>query len=126
LGASIIMRPQLFNFLAKLGVLKLLITEKPQITSAHALVAITAPKNSDYYEQGKTFYRSWLELARLNLFGAPLSLLTDDKEATEFIKKEFDLGDATLVNILRVGYLPEGYQRYKPARIDAKEILISQ
>lgn len=114
-AASSIMQPKLFRSLSE--IVKYLIPEEPKIMSAPYLVAIAAPLDLSEIECGRLFLRSWLQLTELNLFGNPLSILTDFKDSTDLAVEVFKIPNGLkLVNVIRCGLLPEGYQRYQAAR----------
>jgi hypothetical protein len=121
-GASIVLRPFFFKILKILKLMPHLIVEQPIIESSSAVVAITGPSLSPF-EMGRGFMRGWLQLTALNLYGAPLSLLTDDIDSMKAMRVQFKLGkDENIYNILRVGPLPTGYNIPARARL-AKEDL---
>ncbi len=123
LGGALVMRPRVFSFLAKLGIGRALIAESPKIRSAPFLVAIFSEKPLSYFEQGRLFLKAWLQLTEINLFGAPLSLLTDHPEGTKTVLELMGLPPtATLINVLRVGPLPKNFKPYPRARLSAAEI----
>jgi hypothetical protein len=123
-GASVVLKPNVFHFLKKLNIVSLLITEKPIIKSSSAIVAIVGTSNSPL-EIGRGFMRGWLELTSHQLYGAPLSLLTDDPEAMKEMKSLFEISDKeNIYNILRVGPLHKEYQIPARARLNKKEYYV--
>jgi hypothetical protein len=122
-GASIVLKPRVFHFLNQLGLAGTLISEQPKITSAQAVVALCGPRQG-HFEAGREFMRGWLVLTQMGLYGAPLSLLTDDRDALARCKKIFAIPeDRQVYNILRVGQLPEGYQSPQSARREKSELM---
>ncbi len=118
--ARYILKPAIFNLFKLLSLGKLVITEAPKVKSSQAIVAITANKDLSWYEQGKVFLKSWLELTELNFYGAPLSLLVEDPTSLNYLKDKLNLNDQTeIINILRIGNLPENYK--VPDRVRIKE-----
>ena len=127
LGASLIMRPSVFQVLAKMGLVKPLISESPQIKSAHFIVAITGPKSLSSVEQGRVFLRKWVELSQMQIFGAPLSLLTEQESTLSLIHEWLQIPkDQVIINVLRCGVLNPGYKRYAPARLPIEDLIMEK
>lgn len=124
LGASIVLRPRIFNFLKKINIISFLISEKPIIESSSAIVAIVGKSDSPI-EIGRGFMRGWLMLTSMGLYGAPLSLLTDDLDALQKMKLQFKLNDnENIYNILRVGPLAPEYKIPNRARLNKEEYYV--
>ena len=71
------------------------------------------------------FMREWLHMTRLELFGAPLSLLVHLPEVHARLVELFELPPGRrIVNLLRAGPLPDWVERYPPARIAPDELLM--
>lgn len=123
-GAETLLKPRSFRFLAKLGLAGFVIDEGPQINSAHFIAAISCPLDTTALEKGRLFLRYWLKLAEHGVYGAPLSLLTDETSVVEKLKPLFKLQSTeTFVNIIRCGLLPKNYKRYPPARLNSEHLL---
>lgn len=121
-GASVVMKPGVFSALNSLGLATALVAEGPKIRSASTVVALTGPRRGPF-EAGREFLRGWLALTGLDLFGAPLSLLTDDKDALVAVKDLFGVpASSEVYNVLRVGPLPSGYRVPAPARRERAEL----
>ncbi|MES3036261.1 MAG: hypothetical protein V4736_00015, partial [Bdellovibrionota bacterium] len=113
----LMMQPKWFHTLYRLGIAGIVVSEADKIKTSSGLAVIHA-KTNNYYEQGRIFLRAWLLLTKRNLYGAPLSLLTDSEDGIKAINNLVDPeGHSYLVNVLRVGPLPVGYRRYQPARL---------
>lgn len=126
-GARVVLQPGIFRSLAKIGLAKPLISEAPIIRSAGALIAITTAAGENHLNQGRKFYRTWLEMTAKGIFGAPLSLLADDVDATNWLKHNLNIDrDQEVINIFRVGGLPANYQRYRAARVSADELQLKE
>jgi hypothetical protein len=122
-GARFFMRPKVFRFMNKLGLAGMLVDESPKIMSAPFLVVIPAPAESSDFDKGRLFMRGWLELTRLRLFGAPLSLLTDETETLQYVSEITKLPPGmTIANVIRCGFLRNNYVRYLPARLTSQEL----
>lgn len=121
-GASYVLRPKIFSLLSHLKVVKPLISELATIESSSAL-AIIVSKKADVINRGADFMRAWLKLTEMNLYGAPLSLLTDDDHSLHLIRNRLGLkSKETIVNILRVGPLPPKYKIPERARLSKEEL----
>lgn len=120
-GASVILKKAVFDFLAKLGMAKTLVSEAGQIQSSSALAVILCKSHNDI-DKGRAFMRAWLTLTEMNLFGAPLSLLTDDKPALDLVQKKLNTKGQEIVNVLRVGPLADSYKKPAPARLTYQEM----
>lgn len=122
LGAGLVMQPSVFSVLDQTGLAKIFVSELPKITSAATLAVVTSPL-SDRVQSGRSFLRGWLKMTEQNLFGAPLSLLTDDEQALHLISSLIDLPPNRQVdNIFRVGYLPDSFNQPPRARRPVSEL----
>ncbi len=125
LGASFILRPSVFHFLAKLKVLSLVLTEAPQIQSASAIVLVQCPKGTSRIEQGKILYKNWLLWTGLDVYGSPMSSLADSPEGMAWLRTKTAIkDDKEIITAFRTGALPAGYQRYQPARLNWEQFEI--
>ena len=121
-GASQLLKPKIYRFLSSMGVTRKLISERSQVMTASGLVLIASPL-SEPFDLGRVFLRGWLELTRMNLFGAPMSILTDDEASRMMLRKIFNLEDSlNIVNLLKVGPWPDNFPRPKPSRISWSEL----
>lgn len=121
-GASHVLQPKLFHFLNSLGLAKFLIQESSKIISARGLWVIWAPRTYDAFECGRIFQREWVNVTGYQLFGAPLSVLTDREDKATEVRGILGLSeDQKLVNVLRIGFLDPRYSRYKPSRKISEE-----
>lgn len=122
-GARYVLKPSVFNVLSKLNLVHPLVAEKSKNIKNSVLLAIVSD-SQDPLEWGKVFLKVWAELTDLNLYGNPLSLLTDSPKDRDFIYKSFQIPKSkNLVNIMRVGYLPKDYQRYQSSRLSMNELI---
>ncbi|HEX7672784.1 MAG TPA: hypothetical protein VF412_01365 [Bdellovibrio sp.] len=115
-GASIVLKAGVFKTLASMGIAKPLVSEAGQIQSASGLAVILSDSDKDF-DKGRAFMRGWLALTELRLYGAPLSLLTDDKKALDIVASKISIKGKYIVNILRVGPLPKNYKVPEKARL---------
>lgn len=121
-GASVVLKAGVFKALAKIRMAKPLVSEAGQIQSASALAVILCDSDKDF-DKGRAFMRAWLTLTQMGLYGAPLSLLTDDKKALGVVASKINTKGKHIVNILRVGPLPTGYKKPASARLPWQELL---
>lgn len=125
-GASFIFKPYIFKTIRALGLAGPLMSEKPKVESAHAIVALAGPRQGPF-EAGREMMRGWLALAEMDLHGAPLSLLTDDPRARSEVAHLFSLSnDWQIYNVLRVGRLPREYRRPEPARRNIGDLIMTE
>lgn len=123
-GASWLLKPRVFKFLDRIHMAEPIVSEKSKITSAPYLAFIYSSEKISHIEQGRIFLRVWIELTRAGLYGAPLSLLTDDPAACAHIFSLLGLpSDTTLINVLRCGPLPDNFKFYPRARLRGNELL---
>ncbi len=120
-GASVVLKASIFKFLARLGLAKPLVSEAVQIQSASGLAVILSDSDKDF-DKGRAFMCGWLTLTEKGFYGAPLSLLTDDKQALEIVASKLSTKGKFIVNILRVGPLPKGYKKPASARLDWQQL----
>jgi hypothetical protein len=117
--AKYILKTKVFELFRKVGLGAIITSESPKVNSSSYLLAIVGEDNKDYIQHGKIFYQRWLELSELGLYGSPLSLMADLESSREFALKLFGAPKGSdLINILRVGQLPENYTLPERARLD--------
>jgi len=123
-GASRVLRPRMFKFLNLFKVLPMLLSEAPVIRSSSAIVCITCQSN-DPLEIGRGFMRGWLVLTSIGLYGAPLSLLTDDAEASAHMRSLFELRPSDVIcNILRMGPLSKNFKVPTRCRLSLEDLYV--
>ncbi|MCH2534798.1 MAG: hypothetical protein MK008_10190 [Bdellovibrionales bacterium] len=107
MGAKFILRPNIFQKLKKIKIAPILISEKTKICSATAIAFIIAPKEMDLLDQGRLFYRKWLEMTKIGFSLNPLSCLVDWPKTYSIYKNKLRLDDQQIiVNAFRVGPTP--------------------
>ena len=122
--ASLLMRPEVFGPLAKLGMSKFLIAESPQGVTADALLVMTAPRDEDAFATGRRFYRMWLEACAAGYSLCPISALADSKEsAAKLVKKLRVDPDHRIVNVFRAGIRTKSQPLKLTPRLPAAELL---
>jgi hypothetical protein len=122
--ASLLMRPQVFGPLAKMGLTKLLIAESPKGVTADTLIVLTAPNSEDAFETGRRFYRVWLEACAAGYSLCPISALADSKASAAKLVKKFKIADGhRIVNVFRAGIRPKTKALKLSPRLPAAELL---
>lgn len=117
-----LMSPKTFRRLEKMGLFPLIFSEAGKIKNSAGLWVIHCPKGTNRVEQGKIFLRQWLELYRWGLFGAPLSILMDYEDSLKAMQDSLAIpADQEIINILRVGPLPQNFTTYPAARKSLEE-----
>jgi hypothetical protein len=100
-AAKFLLRPDVFAVLNKLGMAGSLISEASQISSATGLLVVFKAPGLTPLENGRNFYRLWLQLTEAGFHACPLSALVDCPEGRKKIESYF--GDKPVLNVLRVG-----------------------
>jgi hypothetical protein len=122
--ASLLMRPQVFGPLAKLGLTKILIAESPKGVTADALIILTAPQSEDAFETGRRFYRVWLEACAAGYSLCPISALADSRASAAKLVKKFRIPNGhRIVNVFRAGIRPPSKALKLSPRLPATELL---
>jgi hypothetical protein len=104
LGASIVLRPGVFEVLDRLGVARTFVAEAPVVRSASAIVLFHRPQAEDTLVTGRRFYRLWLQFTGLGVSAAPMAVLADDEETRALISRQFGLApDRRLITAFRIG-----------------------
>ena len=106
-AARVLLRPQAFALLSRVGVARHLISESPQVRSAAAIVLFAPLRSASAFDVGRRFYRLWLELTAAGLHAAPMSASADDPATRADIESLGKVpADRRLANLLRVGRAP--------------------
>lgn len=107
LGAGIVLRPSVFELLDRLGLCGALAGEAEVVRSA-AVALFHRPADEAAFETGRRWHRVWLEMARLGLSAAPMTVLADDPAATAAVAASFGCPEgARLVTVFRLGLVPD-------------------
>lgn len=121
-----LLSPACFKWMHRLGLARILISERAQMESAGALLLFTAPRDETPFEIGRSFYRRWLEVTASGLALCPMSALADSKRANDDIRRTFSLPEERrLVNVLRVGAPPPGFPSRLTPRLPPEELIIA-
>lgn len=124
-GAALVLgKGPLFGWLAHTGLAQMALSEREKVVSSAALAVIVRPADETDIASGRAFYRAWLELEAAGLVACPMSALVDDAEARARIASLVGAGpDLRVINVLRVGYLPNGARPSARARIPVSELI---
>ncbi|HEY2068415.1 MAG TPA: hypothetical protein VGG48_02575 [Rhizomicrobium sp.] len=123
-GAGIVLKPGLFEFLDSLGAARLFVAEAPVVRSSQAVALFHRPATESALDTGRRFYRLWLEFTKLGLSAAPMTVLADDAEALATITREFHMPEnRRLITAFRLGVAPEQKQHPK-ARLPVSKLVV--
>lgn len=103
--STLIMRPSVLSFFSKIGLLKMLISESSQNSSAEGILIVTRKANESDYEVGKRIYQIWMELYHANKVFCPITSLIDDEVFMNKTKSIFKTNEE-IFHILRFGEKP--------------------
>lgn len=105
--ASLIMRPAVLALVGKLGLLGLLVSEKPKVLSAARLVVIQAGSADSCFDAGRRWYRFWLALCGAGFSAVPMSALKDSpRYSAELLAAQSLPPGRWLLNVMRIGPSP--------------------
>ena len=108
-GAGIALRPGVFEALDRLGLGRALTGEAEVVRSSAAVALFHRPADEPAFVTGRRWHRVWLEMARLDLSAAPMTVLADDPEAQAALASRFGRPrGARLVTVFRLGARPDG------------------
>lgn len=121
--ASVLMRPASLRWLARLGVLRRVVSEQAATRSAAGLVLIRANRDDDPFAAGRAWYRFWLALTAHGLAAVPMSSLADEPASRIRLTRAFPQPEGqVLLNAMRVGLMPAAVP--VSARLPVEELLI--
>jgi hypothetical protein len=125
-GAALVLgKGPLLGWLARAGLAQMALSEREKVVSSVALAVIVRPIDETDIASGRAFYRAWLELEAGGLVACPMSALVDDPGARARIASLVRAGpDLRVINVLRVGHLPNGARSATRARIPVSELII--
>jgi len=107
-GAGVVLKPGMFEFLDRLGLAGALTGEAAVVQSSAAIALFRRPIGETPFETGRRWHRVWLEMTRLGLSAAPMTVLADDRPAAEALAARFGQPPGTkLVTAFRLGLVPE-------------------
>jgi hypothetical protein len=124
LGASVALRPRVVRALTTLGLLKIVVSEKPIVISAAAIVLIHVPPDQEDFAAGRAWYRFWLQLAHDGIVGVPMSALTDSARHAEQVLTAYPIPRGhRLISCMRLGK-STGVSPTRSARLPVSELLL--
>jgi hypothetical protein len=93
--------------LRRLGLLRLLVSEKSKVLSATRVVAIHMAEDESPFDAGRRWYRFWLRLTGSGFAGVPMSALADSpRHARELLIAQPLPPRRRLLNLMRIGPAP--------------------
>ncbi len=108
-AAGVVLRPGVFETLDRLGLGGVLTGEADVVRSAAAVALFHRPTDETAFDTGRRWHRIWLEMTRLGLSAAPMTVLADNQEAESVLASRFGRPEgARLVTVFRLGIAPEG------------------
>ncbi|HEY8615478.1 hypothetical protein [Phenylobacterium sp.] len=122
-GAAVALRPGVFEALDRLGLGPALAGEAAVVRSACALGVLTAARDEPPFAMGRRWHRAWLEITRLGLAAAPMTVLGDDPQAAAEVAQLIGLPPhERVVTVMRMG-VPDG-EPAAPARLPVDELIV--
>ncbi|MDQ8028733.1 MAG: hypothetical protein REJ23_08390 [Brevundimonas sp.] len=123
LGAGVVLRPGVFELLDRIGMAGALTGEAAVVRSAAAVALFHRPVDEAPFDTGRRWHRVWLEMTRLGLSAAPMTVLADDPEAQAALAARFGRpAGARLVTVFRLG-APTG-DLPAPARRSIDDLIV--
>jgi nitroreductase len=114
-GAGLVLKPDVFEALDRLGAASLFVAEARVVRSAQAIILFHRPDTEHPLITGRRFYRLWLEAAALGLSAAPMAVLADDEQVRAIIAQDFGLPPGRrLITAFRLGRAPPAPKGPKP------------
>lgn len=125
MAAKIVLRHPAFEIATKLGLGKTLVSEAAKTKTASAVALFTCANGASPIDIGRAFYRRWLEVTQLGFAAWPMAVLADDAEINTMCCDRYKVNPKRrLVNVLRLGPLPEGVH-VPPARLAAHALILN-
>ncbi|MEG0819468.1 MAG: hypothetical protein RSG56_08485, partial [Brevundimonas sp.] len=99
-----VLRPGLFELLDRLGLAGALTGEAAVVNSSAAVALFYRPADEAPFDTGRRWHRVWLEMTRLGLSAAPMTVLADDEAAASALAARFGQPPgARLITAFRIG-----------------------
>jgi nitroreductase len=106
-AASVLFRPSVFRLLKTIGVARALVGEAGRVRSAAAAIAFHRPEDEPPFENGRAFYRLWLEITAAGMVACPMSSIADSASGSAELRARCRIPPGRrVVNVLRVGKAP--------------------
>jgi nitroreductase len=122
LGAGIALRPSVFEALDRMGVAGPITGEAAVVRSALSLAVFAAGLDEPPFDTGRRWHRAWLEIERVGLSAAPMTVLGDDPEAAAAVAQCAGVPEGSrVVTVFRLG-VPAG-RIPQPARLPVDELI---
>ena len=103
----------------------LMVSEHAKTLSASGVWFFHVEAGAGAIESGRRFYRLWLELTALGIYCWPMAVLADNPHSNSECTARFDVpNDRRLVNVFRLGALPEGSVRPDTARLGPEALIL--
>lgn len=108
LGAGLVLKPVVFELLDRLGLAGALTGEAAVVNSSAAVALFHRPAGEPPFETGRRWHRVWLEMTRLGLSAAPMTVLADDETAASALTARFGQPPgARMITAFRIGKIDD-------------------
>jgi hypothetical protein len=125
MGADFVLDKRGFDVFDKMGLARPLIGESARVRSAAALALFHRPRDEHEFDTGRRFYRLWLEITAAGLSLCPMSVLSDTPTTAGKLLARFGVDDSRkLVNVFRIGRLPERANQPRRARLPPHKLIV--
>lgn len=105
-AAGLVLGP-LFGLLDRVGLARILTSERGKTASASAIALFFRPKDEAPIATGRAFYRAWLAMERQGLAACPVSVLADWSETRTLLSTRYaPSNDHALLSVFRIGKRP--------------------
>ena len=122
-GAGLVLRPGVFEALDRLGLGGVLTSEAEVVGSSAAVALFHRRVDEPAFVTGRRWHRVWLEMTRLGLSAAPMTVLADNVETEAALATCFGRPEGSrLVTVFRLGLPPDGVLP-APARLSASDLI---
>jgi len=123
-GASLLMRPAMLALLGRLGLVGMLVSERPKVLSAARLVVIHAASSESPFDAGRRWFRFWLALCAAGFSAVPMSALADSpRYSASLLAAQPMPPGRRLLNVMRVGPSPNP-PAPQSARLGAEALVV--
>ncbi|MCA1197093.1 hypothetical protein K9B35_03880 [Sphingomonas sp. R647] len=107
-AAGMVLGP-LFGVLDRVGLARILTSERSKTASASAIALFFRPRGETPMITGRAFYRAWLAMERQGLAACPVSVLADWSETNAHLSAQYSPSDdRALLSVFRIGKRPSG------------------
>ncbi len=125
IGASFVLGPA-FKTLKCMRLAKPLVSETSRFQNATALALLHRPVNETTQNNGRYFYRLWLEIERSGFKAQVIASLVDYEKSLNIIHEMANIPkDRTIVTAFLLGKPPENAIQFERARLPLDDILIN-